>query len=176
MKDSTIAVARQILNYSSFSIAVPGNLWQIPRDSTRDVDETQKSLIYHVETRNAKIVARIRVRAYGVGLGADLARVCAIVPGRIIGLAITNNARSHRRSVITLVTDRSDGKETVRIRSKCFFKLQKCRQRYWYWSHRFHVSRFLYFFFIREKFFLKYVYFYFNLSIYYFLPLCMNMC
>lgn len=33
-------------------------------DSARlDVDETQKSLIYHVETRNAKIVARIRVRA-----------------------------------------------------------------------------------------------------------------
>jgi len=29
------------------------------RTTRRDVDETQKSLIYHVETRNAKIVARI---------------------------------------------------------------------------------------------------------------------
>lgn len=48
-------VSPAILNYSSFSTAGPGNLWQVPRD----VDETQKSLIYHVETRNAKIVARI---------------------------------------------------------------------------------------------------------------------
>lgn len=75
-----------ILNYSARSTAELG-IFGRSRATRRDVDETQKSLIYHVETRNAKIVARIRS-------GPDLARVCATVPARVIGLDSDNEAAS----------------------------------------------------------------------------------
>jgi len=53
-------VSPAILNYSTFSTLPGRGIFGRYRAARRDVDETQKCLIYHVETCNAKIVARIR--------------------------------------------------------------------------------------------------------------------